>query len=220
MSQEIPKIFVYFHIANARYSRWIFREVYRQLKQSGLAESATEIHFSVVGKSGFLLPKADNYIQHFNEDLKHGEFVTLKLLSIKAQDYPSARFLYIHTKGVSKFWNRAIRDWRKYMTHFCVDRYEHAVKILDNFDACGVDLSDVPKLHFSGNFWWARGHYLNSLPSIEAISSQNAEYVHSLRHNAEFWIGMGGGSLHSLHNSGINVYQRHLHRFPRSRYSS
>lgn len=220
MSNEIPKIFVYFHIANVRYSRWIFREVFSQLCRSGLTQSAAEIHFSVVGNDGFSLPKADNFVEHFNRNLEHGEFVTLNLLSMKARDYPSASFLYIHTKGVSKFWNRAIRDWRRYMTHFCVNEYEHAVKLLDIFDACGVDLSVLPKLHFSGNFWWARGHYLNSLPSIEAISSPNAEHVHSLRHNAEFWIGMGGGSLHSLNDSEINVYQRHLHRFPRSRYLS
>ena len=210
----------FFHVANLKYSRWVFREIYRELEKSGLLRDATEIHLSLVGRSGFRFPKRDNFILHHNPDLAYGEFATLEILSKKVQDNPDANYLYIHTKGISKFWNRSIRDWRKYMTFFCVNEYRDAVKILDSSDACGVDLSLIPKPHFSGNFWWARGEYIKSLPSIESISTPGAEFTHSLRHNAEFWIGMGGGRLHSLYDSGINVYQRHLHRFPRSKFTS
>lgn len=220
MSHSHRELFVFFHIANLRYARWIFRDIYRELNDSGLLSDATEIHMSLVGEANFKLPKKDNIIHHHSPDLAYGEFVTLEILSRKAKKFPNACYLYIHTKGISKFWNRAIRDWRKYMTFFCINEYREAIRILNEFDACGVDLSLTPRPHFSGNFWWARGEYLNSLPSIESISKSGAKFTHSLRHNAEFWIGMGDGRLHSLHNSGINVYQRHLHRFPRTRFTS
>jgi len=220
MSLNRHEMIVFFHVANLKYSRWVFREIYRELDKSGLLRDATEVHLSLVGKSGFRFPEKDNFILHHSTDLAYGEFATLEILHQRAQNFPSANYLYIHTKGISKFWNKAIRDWRKYMTFFCVNEYRNAVKILGDYDACGVDLSPIPKTHFSGNFWWARGEYLKCLPSIASISKPGAEFTHSLRHNAEFWIGMGGGRLHSLHESGINVYQRHIHRFPRSKFAS
>lgn len=219
MSLDNPNLFVFFHIANLKYAKWVFREVYRELESSGLSTAATEIHLSVVGKSGFRFPEASNIFVHNSADLVRGEFTTLDLLSKKSLENPEGYYLYLHTKGISRFWNKPIRDWRRYMTYFCVNEYLQTIKHLKDFDACGVDLSPIPKPHFSGNFWWSTGRYLNSLPTISSISNPDAEYIHSLRHNAEFWIGMGGGRMYSLHDSGINVYQRHIHRFPRRNYA-
>lgn len=104
------------------------------------------------------------------------------------------------------------------MSYFVVQNFSSCVRILDYSDACGVDLVGLPTTHFSGNFWWARGDYINSLPRIKNISSIDAETILSLRHNAEFWIGMGDGKLVSLWNSDIDVYKRHLVRYKRSNY--
>jgi len=219
MSLEEPDIFIFFHIANLKYARRVFQEIYREVESSGLSTASKEIHFSIVGRSRFRLPEGTNIVVHNSADLIRGEFTTLDLLRNRALENPDGYYLYIHTKGISRFWNRAIRDWRRYMTYFCVTQYSQAIRHLEDSDACGVDLSPVPKPHFSGNFWWAKGEYLISLPSISSISSPDSEFVHSLRHNAEFWIGMGGGKMYSLHDSGINVYQRHIHRFPRRNYA-
>jgi hypothetical protein len=42
----------------------------------------------------------------------------------------------------------------------------------------------------------------------------------SHRHLAEFWIGANNPKVKCLHQSGINVYERHLHRYHESKYRS
>jgi len=212
-------IIIYFHVATMRYSSWIFEEIYRKIKKSGLADESKEIHISIVGTKGLEIEQRSNVFIHVNVDLLKGEFVTLELLENHARRAPDAKFLYIHTKGVTRFWNLAIRDWRRYMTHFLIENYRDCIDILNNSDACGVDLVFDPVRHFSGNFWWANGNYLNRLPSIYELSGSDAPRTLSVRHNAEFWIGMGAGELTSLWNSNINVYRRHKVLYPRWKYS-
>jgi len=212
-------IIVYFHVATVRYSVRIFAEIYKKLRKSGLVNDATEIHISVVGTKKFEIEQRSNVFIHKNVDLLKGEFVTLELLESHAKQAPDAKFLYIHTKGVTRFWNIAIRDWRRYMTYFLVEGYRDCIEALNHFDACGVDLVFDPVKHFSGNFWWANGKYLNQLPSIYNLSGNDSLRILSVRHNAEFWIGMGEGKFKSLWNSNINVYRRHLKLYPRWKYS-
>jgi hypothetical protein len=88
---------------------------------------------------------------------------------------------------------------------------------LNEYDACGVDLVDTPQIHFSGNFWWSNSEYIKTLPTIHDLKYK-IKPVLSVRHNCEFWIGMGGGRLKSLWDSNINVYERHLHRYSNSEY--
>jgi len=201
-----------------RYGHSIFREIARHIERSKLNLAASEIHISVVGTKKMKISLPGNVYLHENSDLKTGEFITLQLLEAHAFLTPHGKFLYIHTKGITKYWNRSIRDWRKYMTYFVVDNYAKCSEVLESNDACGVDLVNEPARHFSGNFWWARGDYINSLPRITEISAEDADAILSLRHNAEFWIGMGDGKLVSLWNSGIDVYKRHLCRYLPSNY--
>jgi|LakMenEpi03Aug12_release.lakeMendotaPanAssembly.Ray.scaffolds.fasta_scaffold463218_2 hypothetical protein len=215
---ESKPIFIYFHIASMRYGTSIFKQIAKDIKTSGLDMAASEIHLSIVGVKKMRISLPGNVFIHENSNLQTGEFVTLKLLESHALLAPNGKFLYIHTKGITKYWNRPIRDWRKYMTFFMIQNFRRCIEILDTCDACGVDLVDEPVRHFSGNFWWARGDYINSLPRIEDISSDRAEFILTLRHNAEFWIGMGNGDLFSLWNSGIDVYKRHLIRYRSSNY--
>lgn len=222
MSNQIQNspLFVYFHVASMRYGHSIFKEIARHIVSSKLNLEASEIHISVVGTKKMKISLPGNVYLHENSDLKRGEFITLQLLESQAILTPQGKFLYIHTKGITKYWNRSIRDWRKYMTYFLVDNYAKCSEVLDSNDACGVDLVSEPARHFSGNFWWARGDYINSLPRIKEISAEDADAILSLRHNAEFWIGMGDGKLVSLWNSGIDVYKRHLIRYKSSNYKA
>lgn len=106
-----------------RYGHSIFKEIARHIVSSKLNFAASEIHISVVGTKKMKISLPGNVYLHQNSDLKRGEFITLQLLESQAILTPQGKFLYIHTKGITKYWNRSIRDWRKYMTYFLVDNY-------------------------------------------------------------------------------------------------
>ena len=70
---------------------------------------------------------------------------------------------YFHTKGVTRqqpiFHNR-----RKILNFYTLKKYKLNLKLLQNYDAIGCSLTQSPKLHFSGNFWWSKSEHLNTLP--------------------------------------------------------
>lgn len=124
-----------------------------------------------------------------------------------------ANICYIHTKGVTKD-NECITDWRKYMFYFCCQRFKDRIQDMEKHDTCGTDLRCSPCLHYSGNFWWARSEYISNLCHPSQTFSPLTE-----RHKSEFWICSNKEGRHlSLHDCGIGVYERHLHRYPPERY--
>jgi hypothetical protein len=150
-------------------------------------------------------------IEHNNNNF---EFDTLNLLHNYCKDNLNEKVCYVHTKGVTTPNNECINDWRKYMSYFALDKYKDCLSKLDEYDTCGVDLVNIPTKHYSGNFWWARADYIASLKSPKDI-----ELLISERHKCEFWICSGQSKKHySFHNSDINVYERHLHRYSEDKY--
>jgi hypothetical protein len=155
-------------------------------------------------------------------DFKRGEFFTLgNLKSFCDKSAESIPVGYIHTKGlVNGFENPCISDWVDYMLYFVVEQMDACIKyITDGYDAVGVDWVDVPNKHFSGNFWWGSSDYIKSLPDIDPPNFW-IDRCPSHRHLAEFWIGANNPKVKCLHQSGINVYERHLHRYHESKYRS
>ena len=97
------------------------------------------------------------------------------LLKIKNYIKPEDKFLYIHTKGVSKD-SDAIYWWRNYMEYFLIKNGIDCIKLLDNYDTVGVAFSThYIGAHYSGNFWWSTGKYYLSLPSIIGSEYNNTE---------------------------------------------
>jgi len=77
------------------------------------------------------------------------------------------RFLYIHSKGVSN--RHANQDntywWRSWMEYNLIFRHEECLKALDKVNIVGVGYTTKQiGPHFSGNFWWTKGSYFNTLP--------------------------------------------------------
>jgi len=215
------KLIIFFHIATIGNYKEIVNEIIGHLEDSGLLKKAYKIYFSVVGSGEVDLPLNNNCSISYDLDLNFGEFITLTKLKNLADFIESnLKILYIHTKGAtSDPSNQPIKDWREYMLYFNVDKYKDMLNYLDSHDACGVDFVEDPVKHFSGNFWWANSSYIKSLPKIKEISSIFSKVILTLRHNAEFWIGMGNGKIKSVHDSNIDVYERHLHEYPEQRYN-
>ena len=210
---------IYFHIATIGKYQDIFDEIYSQIIESNLINQVGSINLCIVGQGDLMIQENDKIKIYQDSDISSGEFFTLDLLKTFSDSVEkNHKILYLHTKGVTTPDNSCIEDWRKYMTFFNINQYEKCLYSLNQYDSCGVDLVNDPTLHYSGNIWWANSSYIKKLPTINEIKFPKTPTILSIRHNAEFWIGMGNGNLKSLWNSNINVYERHLHQYPKIKY--
>jgi hypothetical protein len=210
---------IYFHVGTIGKYQEIFDEIYYEIVESNLINQISAINLCIVGQGDLVIQPNEKIRIHQDSNVNSGEFFTLDLLKSFADSVEeNHKILYIHTKGVTTPDNQSIVDWRKYMTYFNVQQYKNCLQLLDNCDSCGVDLVDEPALHYSGNFWWANSSYIKKLPTIDEIKFPKTPPILSIRHNGEFWIGMGDGNLKSLWNSDINLYERHLHNYPKENY--
>ena len=213
------KIIVYFHIATIGNYQEIVDEIFESFHKTNLINVADEINVCVVGNDKLNLPTNFNIKINQTPDINIGEFYTLEQIENHSKtSISNDKILYIHTKGVTTPNNECINDWRKYMLYFNVEEYGQAIKELGNYDTYGVDLVSEPTKHYSGNFWWANSNHIKNLPSIYEISKADANAILTIRHNAEFWVTMVSGKHKSAHNSNINVYERHLHRYEKNKY--
>ena len=166
-----------------------------------------EIKICYYGEKPIIYGK-EKHIQLNNAD----ELETLNHIYNHAKSNEGDNICYIHTKGVTND-NECISDWRNYMFHFCCKKYKDRISNLIDSDTCGVDLREEPKLHYSGNFWWSRTNYIRTLCKPEDTISPLTP-----RHRAEFWITSGHGKHTAVHDCGISVYDRHLHKYPPNKY--
>jgi hypothetical protein len=213
------KILIYFHIATIGNYQEVVDEVFDSLNKINLVNIADKINLCIVGNGTVKYEHKPN-IEYFQiNDISLGEFYTLKFIEQHSKETKSNdKILYIHTKGVTSSNNECINDWRKYMLYFNIEKYIDAINCLDEYDTYGVDFVNEPTKHYSGNFWWSNSNHIKNLPSIDEISQPNSKVILTVRHNAEFWIAMTEGKHKSAHNSNINVYERHLHRYEKNKY--
>jgi hypothetical protein len=147
------------------------------------------------------------------------EYPTLERLYDYAKScIENTKIIYTMTKGVNRVGvNECIEEWRQYMTYFLVERHDLSLKALEEYETIGVDLVTEPEKHYSGNFWGATSDYIKRIKHPREVRFSNLD---SYRHRNEFWICSEPGKHGCLHNSGIDVYERHLHRYPKESYVS
>jgi hypothetical protein len=93
---------------------------------------------------------------------------------------------YFHTKGVSRNKGDFFESRRKLLDFYTLEKFYINVKLLDEYDAIGCSASLHPKKHFSGNFWWSKSSYLNTLsdvndkylaPEMYILSNDECNYI-------------------------------------------
>ena len=230
MSEIAKKNAIFIHAACV--GRFIERIQYYLdlINKSGLYDNIQNIYLCYVGNKE-LMPTFAEYDKHskiiFNNvspQLEAFELPTLCQLYNFALGNLDYNILYIHTKGVTGHVNPCIEDWVRYMSHFCVTKWEKCVKTLETSRSCGVDLRTWPVLHYSGNFWWGCASHIAELapPAEFADLARYPNPLGSARHNQEFWICHRAFSNESDHcgiwESSINCLERHLHRYEESNY--
>jgi len=202
----------FFHIAKINNYQSVVQEIFKAFIDSGLIEELEALNLVILGPSAIFLPHRPKInILFEDDDLTLGEAKTLGLLKEYAGSCGSdANILYVHTKGVlSGGLNACIDDWRKLMIYFNIEKWKEATQALIENDTCGVDLRSEPALHYSGNFWWAKSDYIQTLPPLSEVPP-----IISERHKSEFWITSRQSAKHkALWDCGIDVYYRHLFRY-------
>lgn len=201
----------------------VFTDQITTINKSNILEKFNKLHVVVGSKQNddfeFVKNKFNsNNIKFYNipNNLQF-EFPALNLVKQICEKYV-CKILYFHTKGTGisesnmrfyhgsdnlKHIQSCVKDWRKFMEFFNIIKNNECLKILDSYDACGVNLTDQPYKHYSGNFWWSKSSYINSLPDFNSI-----DITH--RWNAEFWIGMGNGKLYNFYTEPNAGYIKKL----------
>jgi hypothetical protein len=94
----------------------------------------------------------------------------LTLQEIPNRVKPVDRFLYIHTKGVGRHGGMKAENvwwWRNWMEYNLIYRFRECMTELNKPDVDLVGVAFTEKQigpHFSGNFWWTKGSYFETLP--------------------------------------------------------
>uniref|UniRef100_A0A6C0EZF5 Glycosyltransferase 2-like domain-containing protein n=1 Tax=viral metagenome TaxID=1070528 RepID=A0A6C0EZF5_9ZZZZ len=173
------------------------------LKKNDLFSKIETIYINNIG-----LPVEENRygtmvdICNYSDNPMLCEIPTINKIQHFSQTNPDCNILYLHTKGICyDDNNQKINDWIDMMLYFLVEKYELCISKLDSgIQTVGCNYFDVKNPpHFSGNFWWSKSSYINTLPLL--IESEFA-----YRNDAEFWLCKNNPTVYELHNSKIDQY--------------
>ena len=187
----------------------IVEEQVKKIENSGLLDAVEKIWYVVVGDNGFRINGDKYQLLAQSSNMKLTENFTINMLRTEVllnmtDDY---KVFYIHTKGVTRQ-KKSIYLWRIYMEYFNITMWLHCVDALFHADAVGVNrrIYQKTRVHFSGNFWWARASYLKTLPQL-SVEGYGREVN---RWDGEFWIGDGNPNV-------VTLWQSRVHH-PRTQY--
>lgn len=179
-----PHTYVFYHIYCNANTLGIIRDQTMKIIFSGLYKDATKIYCFLVGKKENI-DEVSSYIKTLPtkfEIKRIGEndttYERFTLNSIKDLIHDNDKFLYMHSKGVSRMQEtpktaECITLWRNYLEYYLIALYKKCLEKLNSHDIVGVIYKDLHiGPHFSGNFWWSTGKYFRKLNTEIPIGTQ------------------------------------------------
>jgi len=174
-------IYVFYHIYCEKPTLDIVRDQTTKMIWSGLYAKATQIYCFLAGAKD-AIAEIEAYIQTLPEKFKiqargvdDKSYERLTLNSIKDLVTDADKFLYLHTKGVTRTHEKGpaadcVTLWRTYMEYYLIALHKRCLEKLADHDIVGSLYRDE-KIgpHFSGNFWWSTGKYFRRLMNTEKI---------------------------------------------------
>ena len=203
-----PQIYVFYHIYCNTNTLGIVRDQAMKIIYSGLYKKAKQIYCFLAGGKEHVdsitsyiktLPSKFHIEKTAVDDTTY-ERLTLNHIKHKISD--SDRFLYLHSKGVSRVQENSMASecvtlWRNYMEYFLIAQFEKCLDKLQTHDIVGVAYKDVQiGPHFSGNFWWSTGKYFKKLSTEKEIG--DAYY------DSEAYIFKGSPNAYSLDDKALH----------------
>lgn len=139
-----------------------------------------------------LMPEKASLVYNDECDWPAGEVPTLRYLREWLIAFSDHHVCYIHTKGLShppgSGGHQHRNDWRMRMEDVVINRWRECVHRLEGGSDTAGQWWNVAfnGAYWAGNFWWATGKYLATLPYIETAGHNEGG-----RYEAELWIGRG-----------------------------
>ncbi|NBV77684.1 hypothetical protein EBR66_05990 [bacterium] len=176
-------IYVFYHIYCNNNTIHIMGDQVGKIIFSGLYKAVTHVYCFLTGKASAIqgiqayiqtLPKKFIVADVGVDDTSYERF-TLNRISKYLKD--SDKFLYIHSKGVSRVGqadrlSSIIYLWRTFMEYFLIAHFRECLEKLQTYDIVGAAYK-TEKIgpHYSGNFWWSTGAYFKRLYATTPIGS-------------------------------------------------
>jgi len=216
----------YIHICQKEGWKRSFDILMEHIKTSQLYEQAFQIRLGVLSDDGHFVDderfhdsKMKIVYQGHSEEFERPTLLHIKTSS--TLDPPDSLYFYVHTKGLRHFGSPRepfVLDWMKLMLYWNIDQWKKAVEILsgDFYWTYGCNFTGI---HYSGNFWWAKGSHIR-----ERLSDTIPDYYTA----PEDWVTMlyWGEYIVPIHkeyysvfNSGHPAEFHYENPYPKSLYS-
>jgi hypothetical protein len=150
---------------------------------------------------------------------KHSsEYERPTLLHLRENAKDNTLYYYLHTKGIRHFVTereKYIIQWIDYLLYWNIIKWRLANKILTDYDYDTYGCNAFRTLqksviadpifakishqkyknyaHYSGNFWWAKGEHIKTLPRTIGL-----KYT-----DPELWICIKNNKMFNIHSSGF-----------------
>ena len=172
------KIFIFYHIFCSPDSTKIviMQQQIDRIIFSGLYDVVDTIYCFLVGDNVAAIQQNAQVLEHTGTKFTvvypslGANYEKYTLQKIRQYISHADVFLYIHTKGISHALHsqiyKNIHDWRTLLEYHLIRSFRVCIKkiLRENFDTVGVNFSESPAPHYSGNMWWCSGRYFLSLP--------------------------------------------------------
>lgn len=203
------KVVGFYHVGVLHCWKEVNEEIIGFVRDIGLLDRLEKLYFGVVGtgndNEGFELPFEHPKIEiiYQSPNVREFEHATTQQIEDFAHGYPDYKILHFHNAGVkngkrtqAEYADPKYPWWRWWEMYHTLERYEECISLLDEYDACGIEIQNDPYPHFSGTWWWANASYINRLISVEQSKMYNPDGIYydpNNMHGAEFWIGLSPG---------------------------
>ena len=219
-TQDKNRLCIFYHIYCNENTMEVLKDQINKIIWSGLYKNVDHVYCFVCGKEKYV-KQCSNYIEKCGkkftieavgiDDMSYERFTLLKIKNLL---HTNDKFLYIHTKGITKkntHMAENIEDWRYTMEYFLISNWKECTDLLNEYDTVGIDhLSENNEFkgHYSGNFWWSTAEYFNKLPdTIEDYYTAPEDYIFLAKPYAK-----------NLHSTGLAGHGHYDNPYPFNRY--
>lgn len=222
------RIQIVYHITCLNNWRDVVHEQLTRIIFSGLYDLIESVHCFVVSLETEQYTDIITFLASFGSKIILQKIVSsgnesVALNFIRTIVEPDDKVLYLHTKGVTRYkqtnislhhdqitvevpnLDENVQSWRDMMEFFLIKEFKRCLSLLDSVDVVGSNLCNNPN-HFAGNFWWARGKHLLSLPPCDHDSME------------EWVMSIDTVNFATLYQSNVRGYGLYLDRVPLKMY--
>jgi hypothetical protein len=230
---------VFWHVNELNGWNNVMDQQWDLIVKSGLEKAASEINICMNGqpwtfqawdqsKNASKIKKKTNLINVYKDASLH-EWTTLTYLHQQSKEASEPFYAcYIHLKGLLRWGDENVGDWRNFMNYFAIERWQDNVEALgEGAQAVGTNYGTEPWPHFAGNFWWAKSDYIATLDPLHHPEDKlNRGYTQFKTHptiphwrfDHEAWLHSKGPDYVELARS-LEPGERHYReRYPRENY--